>query len=111
LRFRFECEFTRPPVLKPGTRTLNTDLLNLLESGKNADVTFFVGDAKIEAHKTILSARSTYYAHMFDSGMKENQANEVDVPDADPKAFRALLHFLCGKTYATSKRPREILKG
>ena len=33
---------------------------------------------------------------MFDSDMKENLSNEVKVPDADPKVFRGLLHFLYG---------------
>jgi len=99
LRCKCEIEYTWPPDSKSGRRgvpALNMDFLKLFESGKNADVTFLVGDAKIEAHKAILSARSTYYSHMFDSGMEENQAKEVEVQDADPKVFRGLLHFLYG---------------
>ena len=73
---------------------IQEDFLQLLETETNADVTFLVADEKIKAHKMILSARSTYFAGMFRSEMKENLSGEVRVPDAKPAAFRALLHFL-----------------
>ena len=46
------------------------------------------------AHKNILSARSTYFAGMFESGMKENLTNKVRVTDAQPEAFKALLKYI-----------------
>ena len=45
-------------------------------------------------HRTILLLRSAYYANMFNSNMVESLNNEVEVPDADPKAFCGLLQFL-----------------
>ena len=45
-------------------------------------------------NKAVLSARSKYFERMFDSSMKENLSNEVEVPDVTPVVFEALLKFL-----------------
>ena len=78
--------FFRPTILQ--------HYLKLLETPENADIAFIVEGEQIMAHKCILSARSDYFAAMFKSDSKENVTNKVQVPDADPRTFRALLEFI-----------------
>jgi len=71
---------------------------NLLLNGEDMDITFNVDGQQIKAHKLILAARVPYFAKMFASGMVEAQSHHVDIPDAEPGAFRAVLkHIYCGK--------------
>ena len=86
---------TKQPYF-PSDDGLQGDYLKLLQNGNNADVCFSVKGVKIKAHKTILSARSKYFASMFGSRTKENLSGQVEVPDVDPAAFRGLLHFIYG---------------
>jgi len=85
----------KPLSCEDGTE-FSDDYLKLFDDAKKADVTFLVNGEKIKAHKTILFARSTYFERMFDSDMKENLSDEVEVPDDDPEAFRGMLRYLYG---------------
>jgi len=69
----------------------------LLASAVNeqlTDVEFQVGDESFAAHRSLLSARSSVFAAMFDSGMKELQTGKVQIDDVDPDTFRCFLEFL-----------------
>ena len=68
----------------------------MLEDAPNADFTFTVSGEDIKAHKAILAARSTYFKNMFQTDMKENLTDKVEVPDADPDAFRGMLQYIYG---------------
>lgn len=73
---------------------LQSDLLDLLESGTDSNVTFVVKEDRIMAHRGILSKRCDYFQRMFASGMQETVDKEVEVKDAEPEVFRGLLHYL-----------------
>jgi len=72
------------------------DMLSLFESAKDTDITFLFEDGrKIFAHKkVILTARATYFANMFHSGMTEASSNEIRVQDIEPEVFKAVLQHL-----------------
>jgi len=84
------------PIIPTPNGGMGNDYLKLLESADNSDVTFSVQGVQIKAHKTVLLARSSYFASMFSSDMKESASGEIDVPDADPTAFRGMLEYLYG---------------
>ena len=99
-----EYEYPRSAKPKKSVDPLREDYLKLLETSQNSDVTFIVNGEKIKAHKTILAARSDYFRNMFDADMRENLSNEVEITDADPAVFRALLEHV----YAGIDPPVEI---
>ena len=76
------------------TLRMHKDYLQLLETGTGADVTFFIQNETIKAHKGILSIRSSYFGNMFESQMQENATNEIRVMDGTPEAFRGMLQFI-----------------
>jgi len=82
------------PILAIGNSRLQEDLLSLLLSSKNTDITFCFDDAKMAAHKVILSARAPYFANMFESGMVEVSSGEVHIKDVEPSVFAGVLHYL-----------------
>jgi len=73
---------------------IHHDYLKLLDASGNADITFIVKDTPIKAHKLILSTRSKYFERMFDTPLRENESNEIVVPDIEPNVFKAMLEFL-----------------
>lgn len=82
----------------PPLSRLQTDLLDLLESATDSNVTFVVQEERILAHRAILSKRCDYFERMFASGMQETVDKEVEVKDAEPEVFRGLLHYLYSGT-------------
>jgi len=92
----FEYEKKGAPLSSSSTcaHDLQTDLLKLLETASNTDLTLVVQGESIKAHRTILSSRSQYFERMFESDVKENVTDEVKVPDVEPEVFKGLLHFL-----------------
>ncbi|EOD25787.1 hypothetical protein EMIHUDRAFT_421393 [Emiliania huxleyi CCMP1516] len=61
-------------------------------------VTFLVGDDEERYEhvtKAILCVRSVFFRTMFGIGMKERDAAEVTVPNADLASFTALVRYLC----------------
>lgn len=83
-----------PPTENFSRIRLQDDLLALLKSSKNADVTFCFEERKIAALKAILSARAPYFANMFASGMAEVSSNEVRVKDVESGVFEGILDYL-----------------
>ena len=87
-------EILRSHWTAPMTRQQG-DMLSLLESSKDADITFLFEDGQIiTAHKVILSARAPYFEKMFDSGMEEATSKEIRVRDVEHNVFRAVLQHL-----------------
>jgi speckle-type POZ protein len=69
-------------------------LENLFDKMQFSDVNFNVGGREFPAHKVILSARSQYFAAMFQHPTKENSTNQVKIEDIDPEVFDQLLRFI-----------------
>uniref|UniRef100_A0A1A9W5K7 BTB domain-containing protein n=1 Tax=Glossina brevipalpis TaxID=37001 RepID=A0A1A9W5K7_9MUSC len=76
---------------------LNENLGNLLDNGKLSDVTFFVGDREVQAHKALLifcTTRSDVFAAMFQHDMEESQINRIVVSDIDYDVLKEMLKFI-----------------
>jgi speckle-type POZ protein len=73
---------------------LITHLVNLFDNMQFSDVNFNVSGREFPAHKSILAARSQYFAAMFQHPMKENSTNQVKIEDIDPEVFDQLLRFI-----------------
>ncbi|XP_020736797.2 ankyrin repeat and BTB/POZ domain-containing protein 1 isoform X1 [Odocoileus virginianus] len=69
-------------------------LLRLLEQGLHSDVAFVVHGRSFRAHRGILGARSTYFAHMLDTKWKGKSVVVLRHPLINPVAFGALLQYL-----------------
>ena len=94
MKVLFEVEYGGDPKAKPLLFTGDRNIHPILDRGED-QITFNVSGETIKAHKIIL-ARSTYFANMFASEMNETHTNEIDVPDASPKAFQAMIVYLFG---------------
>ena len=65
--------------------------------GPHPQITFIVGEDEQRLEhvtKAILCVRSEYFRTMFGSSMKERDAAEITVPDADLVSFTALVRYL-----------------
>eukprot|EP00929_Paragymnodinium_shiwhaense_P031219 TRINITY_DN17544_c0_g1_i1.p1 TRINITY_DN17544_c0_g1~~TRINITY_DN17544_c0_g1_i1.p1 ORF type:complete len:387 (+),score=89.05 TRINITY_DN17544_c0_g1_i1:108-1268(+) len=95
-------EKNNPPLETPiDTKSdLSRDLMELLKSGQQTDVTLCIAGERIPAHSLILAARSRVFAAMLTSCMLEGQGKEkiVEVTQLEPKAVREMVAFLyCGE--------------
>ncbi|CAL2029350.1 unnamed protein product [Caenorhabditis brenneri] len=57
------------------------------------DVTLVCGWKRINAHRVILSACSSYFLSMFTSQMAECYMKEVNIENVEPSTFEALIEF------------------
>ncbi len=80
-----------------------------LSTNKLTDVVLVVGNDSINAHRSILSARSPIFAAMFKSGMSESQTSRVHIEDVDPTTFREFLKFLYTGMLEPSADKEELL--
>lgn len=62
-------------------------------NAKHSDVTFIVENAKIPAHKTILSARCLYFQTLFGGEFAEANQNEIKL-EVPLHAFKMVLRFI-----------------
>ena len=85
-----------PDKTRQGKTQLQTDLIDLFESGSFSDVIFLVQGKEFAAHKNVLASRSIYFKKMFDAEMQESSTNRVHVTDVDSSTFEAVLRFLYG---------------
>uniref|UniRef100_A0ABM5FJQ7 Ankyrin repeat and BTB/POZ domain-containing protein 1 isoform X3 n=1 Tax=Pogona vitticeps TaxID=103695 RepID=A0ABM5FJQ7_9SAUR len=69
-------------------------LQRLLEQGYQSDIVFIVHGKSFCAHRCILSARSTYFAEMFDTKWKGKNVIALKHPLINPAAFGSLLQYL-----------------
>ncbi|XP_041991116.1 BTB/POZ and MATH domain-containing protein 4-like isoform X2 [Salvia splendens] len=78
---------------------IGSDIGMLLENMEGSDIIFNVSGEKFHAHKLVLSARSPKFRSELLEGV-DIEAEEVMVPDMEPKVFKALLHFIYLDTLA-----------
>jgi speckle-type POZ protein len=69
----------------------------MLKSGYASDIALYVGPREFKAHKSILGARSPYFAALFASPMREADADSDDgikITDIEPDVFEQLLAWM-----------------
>ena len=101
-----------PKALQPGPELekLGHDFETLLETGKQSDVVFVVGDKEFLLHKTVLAARSEVFAAMFQSDLEEAKEGRVKIPDVSVEVFEQLLRYIySGKIPDIDKFGLELL--
>eukprot|EP01120_Amphizonella_sp_Union-15-10_P007828 TRINITY_DN2691_c0_g1_i4.p1 TRINITY_DN2691_c0_g1~~TRINITY_DN2691_c0_g1_i4.p1 ORF type:complete len:458 (-),score=91.86 TRINITY_DN2691_c0_g1_i4:95-1468(-) len=74
--------------------TLLGDLENLVGNENFSDLAFLVDGQKVFAHKFILQMRSEHFRAMFASGMRESQAEEIEIKECSKEIFLDLLKFI-----------------
>lgn len=87
------------------------DLEKLLDHEKSSDVTFkFPDNNALHAHENILSARSTYFAAMFEHNMLEKECSVVEITDTLYDIFKQMFQFLyVGKLDKIEEMADELL--
>ena len=76
------------------SKSKNRLLHDLFDRKKLSDVTFHIDDKKIQAHKLILSTRSSVFEAMFSHDTKEKLTNRVEVVDVDAGVFEEVLRLI-----------------
>ena len=74
------------------------------------DVKFLVGGMTFGAHRSLISARSSVFAAMFASGMKEAETGQVRIEDIDPVTFKCFLKFLYTGIFEPSSIDKDLYK-
>ncbi|CAL1268427.1 unnamed protein product [Larinioides sclopetarius] len=80
---------------------LSNDFERLLDPKATyfADVNLKCDNASFSAHKNILSVRSSVFAAMFSTEMKEKLENKVNISDISPQVLKTMLIYIyTGKT-------------
>ncbi|ELT91750.1 hypothetical protein CAPTEDRAFT_112974 [Capitella teleta] len=72
---------------------LATNMMYLMTSNTFCDITLVVDDVSFPCHKVILSAASTYFSAMFQSGMKEANADKVQLKFCEAETMKVLLEY------------------
>ncbi|KXZ54390.1 hypothetical protein GPECTOR_5g47 [Gonium pectorale] len=93
---------------KPLPPPLSAGLLRQPSDGGAATVTLRVGGTALVAHRAVLRSRSEYFAHLLSSGFAEHGAAVLQLPEADPDAFGALLAYMY--TGQLRRLPRALLR-
>ncbi|XP_078170388.1 BTB/POZ and MATH domain-containing protein 2-like [Carex rostrata] len=73
---------------------LNQSWINLLESGKGADVTFVLNGERIKAHRCVLAERSAVFNAELFGCMKEKWTDTITVEDIEAPVFKSMLYFI-----------------
>lgn len=75
-----------------------------------ADVTFVVEGQKFYAHRIALLASSDAFRAMFNSGYKEKEARQIQIPNIRWNVFEAMMRFTyTGQVHDTKPVPRLVL--
>ena len=75
-----------------------------LDQNNNFDVTLRCGDKVFYCHKFMLSARSPVFKAMFQSNMRENETNNVEIEDMQDDVMQELLEYIYTGYYGNFKR-------
>nr|XP_015915668.2 speckle-type POZ protein B [Parasteatoda tepidariorum] len=78
--------------------SLQSDIRNLFSDKNFCDIKIRGNDGIVEAHKSILIARSPVFHAMFQQEMLETQTGIVDIPDADIDTLNFFVNFLYSDT-------------
>ncbi len=76
------------------------DLASFYDNEKFSDVILAVGATKIAAHRNILSARSEYFARMFDSDFKESKDKIVKIQGENEDLFRKMIKLIYSNDFS-----------
>jgi len=88
------------------SQTRNASMKSSFLSNKYSDVTFKVGDESIPAHRNILGTSSQHFDDLF----SKHESNIIEIHDAKPEAFKAILEFLyCGEVNLYEELAAELL--
>jgi hypothetical protein len=111
------------PAVSEVTHTLvsnpfQRNMINLMHSGKNADVTFEFGHFRqcaLRAHKLILEANAPALARLFEcDDIGTTTSSKVHVRDTSVEAFRFILQYIYGGSPPSQsdvrKYGREIIE-
>ncbi|DBA99209.1 TPA: hypothetical protein ACH3X3_011825 [Trebouxia sp. C0006] len=67
------------------------------DDSSTSDIVVMAGEAKIHAHKIFLSAQSSLFKAMFQTGTKESIAQEVEMGEIEGPTLTALISFMYGR--------------
>jgi len=84
-------------VVKLAAQEFADNFRALWESGQNSDVTLKTGDADVQAHRLVLSARSPVFARMLSAElaeMAEGSSGVVKIEDVDTDSMKRLCEFI-----------------
>ena len=77
-----------------GSGSISHHLKHLMDSKMLSDVLIQVEDTKFDAHKCLLSARSSVFLAMFQSDFTETQTNTLKIEGIEPAVFKEVLRFI-----------------
>jgi speckle-type POZ protein len=75
-------------------RGLISDLNNLMNDKTSCDLQITVKKQKIDAHQSILTARSPVFAAMLKCDMNGKRTNSITISDIDAPVFAEMLRFM-----------------
>ncbi|CAL8120782.1 unnamed protein product [Orchesella dallaii] len=103
-----------PPVEERDKKRMDrmaAELGKMFTDSIATDITVTTGKESFKAHKTILIARSTVFAAMFDVDMREKEMNSLEISDFDWEVVKGMLeHLYSGQTEAMVERAPELLE-
>jgi len=91
VKVNIEIRIKAEEMWTPSKRNFRNELLKMLQTGKDSDVTFIVGSEKFTAHRFILSWSAPDLRELVDDSVNDG---EITIDNVDPSIFRSFLHFL-----------------
>ncbi|XP_054159577.1 speckle-type POZ protein B-like [Oppia nitens] len=68
--------------------------LDLLFNFEKSDVIFVINGQKIPAIIALMSAKSVVFRAMFSGNWRESDANQIEIRDTTPEAFKVMVGFI-----------------
>lgn len=91
-------------------KKLIADYEKLVNDEEFSDVEFIIENLSLRAHKNILSKRSSVFAAMFQTEMREKNENKVEITDVRYEVFLEMLRFIyAGKVRGIEAVNDELL--
>ena len=88
---------------------LSGDLMDVLKSGENSDVTFVVESERFYLHRAILSARCRYFNVLLYGNMLEARTNdEIVLKDTPAEGFRVLVEYIYTGRICLSDQSEQV---
>ena len=88
---------------------LSGDLMDVLKSGENSDVTFVVEGEHFYLHRAILSARCRYFNVLLYGNMLEAKTNdEIALKDTPVEGFKVLVEYIYTGRICLSDQSEQV---